>query len=782
MRSNQGDDGVLVAVPPVDPRIAWWDAVLFTLIAGASFQLWWAEHWPPVRDRIEREADAAADWIADHWPAARDTTVRFTRTGASAAVAGSRVLGRGAGRGALWSWHHRPHPKLRPSQWGKLATTLVLIGIGVAVLVVTMVVAIIAAPIEIHAFAVTTEHSPVVLPPLAERSVVYASDGSVMAVLHAENNRRPVKFSDVAPVAVQAVLDTEDSNYWKHGAVDGRALLRAFMANISAGGTRQGGSTITQQLVKNTLLTPKRTVGRKIKEMVLADRVQQQLGKKAVLERYLNTVYFGQGAYGIEAAAETYFNIPASKLQLDQAALLAGLIQSPDGYDPLRNPQAAAARRREVLDLMVEHHHLDRPAANAAAAVALPTSVNKQPEGKDYFTDAVKQELLADKRLGATFEDRYRALFSGGLQIHTTLDPKMQHEAEAAVAQGLPKANQPLSAALATVDPTTGAVRAVVGGTDFGSSQYNAALGGQGRQPGSSFKVFTLVAALQNGHSPNEMVDGSSPCTIPNPGGKPNPWRPENFEGEAFGRTTLTDATAHSINCAYARLALAVGLQKVADVAHQMGITNHLDVVPSMTLGTNVVTPLQMASAYATLAADGVYHPPHLVQEVDGQDGKSIIKHDDGGKRVLDPQIARQVTQVLQQVVLAGTGRAAAVPGHTVVGKTGTAENYQDAWFVGYTPDLATAVWMGDPNGEVPMRNVQGINVVGGSFPAKMWSAFMSQALADLPSTPFIDPAPSSGVTPGGASPNITTWCSASCGKTSPSSTPDSTSPKHHHH
>jgi len=649
----------------------------------------------------------------------------------------------------------------------------------------------------------------VTLPPLAERSIVYAADGSVLAVLHVDDNRQPVTLGQISPVLVDAVIDTEDAHFWKHGGVDPPAMVRALAKDVAAGRARQGGSTIAQQLVKNTLLTPKRSVGRKIKEIVLADRVEHQLGKRAVLERYLNTVYLGNGAYGAEAAAETYFSVPASGLSPAQAGLLAGLIQDPEGYDPVRAPVASRQRRQTVLGLLVSHHHLAPDVARTASQEPLPVSVHRPPEGRDYFSDAVRQELLADRRLGPTPKDRYFALFSGGLRIHTTLDPVLQHQAEAAIAGGLPHTSRHLTAALVAVDPGTGAVRALVGGPDFGQSQFNAALAGAGRQPGSSFKAFTLAAALSDGYSPADVVDGSTPCTIPNPGGTPDPWVPGNFEGEAFGPITLTDATAHSVNCAYARLAPSVGLRRIADVAHSMGITSRLHLVPSLTLGTNVVTPLQMASAYSTFAADGVAHAAHLVEEVDGPDGKPLLRAEGAGRRAISSQVAREETQVLQQVVLSGTGQAAAVAGHPVAGKTGTAENYQDAWFVGYTPDLTTAVWMGDPDGEVPMRDVEGINVVGGSFPARMWSAFMTQALANRPVLQFQAPDPTQvpaptfivmgqprpGTGPGAPAPGqpyTTTWCWSSCGRPNPppgtggpapsTTTPPTTAPPQDHH
>ena len=738
------------------------------MASGArAFARWCAAHWPGARERTVRAVITIlyvswrttvvlARWTARNWPFVRHQL-------GVAALATARTMRLVAVGVARWlSAHHRLLGRA-----GRRLSMVVVTAVVVALAVVLTTVVTVRAGVAAIAFSARFS-THVRLPPLARRSVVYAADGSVITVLHAVEDREPVPLSHISPTLVHAVVDTEDAHYWHHGGIDAGAVLRALRADVTAGRIRQGGSTIAQQLVKTTLLAPRHDFRRKLDEMVLAERVVHQLGKRAVLERYLNTVYFGEGAYGVETAAETYFGVSAAKVDTAQAALLAGLIQHPDGYDPIRAPAAARQRRQSVLASMAQHHHLGHAAAAAAASEPLPSRLHRPPQTRDYFSDAVVQSLLADHRLGATRQDRYRRVFGGGLRIRTTLDPTLQRQAQQAVAAGIP-AGHHLSAALAAVDPATGAVRAVVGGPDFGVSEFDTALAGAGRQPGSAFKVFTLIAALEHGSSPARVIDGSSPCTIPNPGGTPNPWKPANFEGEAFGPITLADATAHSVNCAYARLALQVGLARVAETAHRMGITAPLQVVPSMTLGTNTVTPLQMASAYATLAADGVHHRPHLVSQVNGPDGKLMFSDDDAPERVLSQQVARAATQMLLGVVDHGTGTAAAVPGRQVAGKTGTTEDYQDAWFVGYTPELATAVWMGDPSGEVPMRDVQGINVIGGSFPARLWSAFMGQALANVAPSAFPqpDPAlmpPASSATPApGSTTPVTTWCSSSC-------------------
>jgi penicillin-binding protein 1A len=582
------------------------------------------------------------------------------------------------------------------------------------------------------------------LRPLSERSVVYARDGSVLAVLHAEENRVEVKLSDVPPSVVKAVLDIEDDRFYQHGGVDLRSLGRALTANISAGGVKQGGSTITQQLVKNSLLSPKQDVHRKLKEAVLSMRLESQMSKAQILQRYLNTVYFGNGAYGIEAAAERYYGVKVGQLTVPQGALLAGLIRNPVFYDPFRFPETATTRRAEVADRMQQLGDLPATEAERIKAEPLPAKpADQASERLDYFADKVKQILLSSSSpLGGTAQDRYQEVFNGGLRIHTTLDPRLQQLALQKIKDTLPDTKGRFTAALVSMDPNDGAVRALVGGPGFEQAQYNIVTDGA-RQPGSSFKAFTLMAALEQNHSPDDIIDGTAPCSIPNPGGTPNPYTPGNFEGETGGAMSLTDATAHSVNCAYARLQQAIGARSVIDVAHRMGISHSLQAIPSLTLGTEAVSPLEMVTAYATLAADGERHDPYFIQSIQDRNGKDVFAAKPKGKRAVASQNARVETRVLQEVVKRGTGVRAALPGRQVAGKTGTAEDYHDAWFVGYTPQLATAVWMGSPTAETPMHGVGGINVQGGSYPAGIWGAYMREALAGQPSIPFPSPDPS---------------------------------------
>ncbi len=578
---------------------------------------------------------------------------------------------------------------------------------------------------------------------VAQNSEVYASDGSLIAVLHAEENRSPVALERVPNSVVNAVLDMEDDHFWSHGGVNARATLRALATNVSSGEVRQGGSTITQQLVKNSLLTPEKRVDRKVKEAVLAMRLEKELSKREILERYLNVVYFGNGAYGVQAAAETYFNTDVDALNEGQAALLAGVIRNPVGYDPVKNPLQARARRDLALDLMVENGHLAPEAADGFKSTPVPAKLFKPlPPLNDYFVEEVKQRLLSDQRLGETAQERYNAVFKGGLRIHTTLQPQRQRQAEQRRNEILPPTltKGRFTSSLVSVEPSTGYVRAMVAGDDFGTAKYNLATQGM-RQPGSAFKPYVLLAAIEAGYNPSGPIDGTSPCTIKVPGFQP--YTPGNYEGSLGGRMSIADATARSVNCAYARLGVEVGLHKVVDMAARLGLERaRLEPYPSISLGAEEATPLEMASAYATMANDGVYHEPRFMEKVFDRNQKLVFEGPDKGRRAVSPQTARVGISVLRTVVERGTGTRARLPGREVAGKTGTSQESENAWFVGFTPQLSTAVWMGSPVGNVPMTNVGGISVTGGSYPARIWGAYMADALAGLPAIRFAAPEP----------------------------------------
>ncbi|HWH35127.1 MAG TPA: transglycosylase domain-containing protein [Acidimicrobiales bacterium] len=632
---------------------------------------------------------------------------------------------------------------------GRLTRFLVVVGlVGVLTALSSALVA---------AVALGAADSPDVAPvsaidldPLSQRSVVLAADGSVLAVLHHDENRASIALEQVPQVVVDTVLAVEDRAFYEHGGMNLRATARALATNVSAGDVLQGGSTITQQLVKNALLTPKQDLQRKLQEAVLAIRLEDQMTKDEILERYLNTVYFGNGAYGVQAAAEMYFGIDAEDLDRTDAALLAGLIRSPVAYDPFTNQEVALERRDLVVDRLVTTGQIDGAEARRIKAAPVPTEPRNTellPKPKDYFVEEVTQRLLADPRLGETRDDRFSAVFRGGLTIKTTLDPRLQALAEESVSSVIPEGEDRFTASVVSVEPGSGAVRALVGGRGFDTDKYNIATQGVGQQPGSSFKPFVLAAAVEEGISPRATIDGRGPCEFDNPGGIPDPYEVENFEGSAGGVLDLTGATRSSVNCAYVRLGKIVGLDKVVETAAELGITTELAPDLSLPLGSREVLPIDMAGAYATFANDGVHHRPYLVEEVLDADGDPLFSTDRRGTRAVSESTARQVTGVLEGVVRGGTAtRARFSDGRPAAGKTGTTSEYSDAWFVGYVPQLSTAVWMGSPEGNVEMTNVGGIRVTGGSYPARIWQAFMGPAMEGQEILDF-PPAPPSGST-----------------------------------
>ncbi|MGI8793672.1 MAG: transglycosylase domain-containing protein [Acidimicrobiales bacterium] len=585
---------------------------------------------------------------------------------------------------------------------------------------------------------------------LSQRSVVYDRNGDVLAVLHAEENRSPVQLEQVPEHTIAAVLATEDDSFYDHDGINLRSILRAALTNARSGEVVQGGSTVTQQLVKNSLLTPDRDINRKVKEAVLALRLERNLSKNEILEQYLNTVYFGNGAYGLQAAAETYYGIGAADLDIGQSAFLAGVIRNPVGYDPLVSPKLAADRRDFVLDRMVTLGQITKEEAVRWKGTSVPSEFNQPlPTRDDYFVEEAKQRLLNDERLGETAQERYNAVFRGGLRIYTTFDPRLQAAAEKAARDKTPDTKGRFTSALVSLEPATGAVRAMVGGPGFERAKYNLATGrgGTGRQPGSSFKPFVLATAFDEGFGMNDIIDGTSPCVFSKKiTGDGKDYKPENYEGSAGAWGPLWRATAKSYNCAFVRLGLSfdsdptVSLQKVSTMAKRLGLKGAVDPVLAMPLGSEETTPLEMAGAYAVFANDGVKNEPYFVERVLDRNKKEVLSNKRSGERVLSEQSARMVTQSLERVVEQGTGTKARLPGRDVAGKTGTSEEWNDAWFVGFTPQLATAVWMGAASGQVPMRNVGGVRVTGGSYPASIWRAFMAEAIDPYPVARFTSP------------------------------------------
>lgn len=575
--------------------------------------------------------------------------------------------------------------------------------------------------------------------PLDQRSLVLDRNDRVIAVLHAEQNRSPVPLGRVPKQLINAILAVEDANFYEHKGVNIRATIRALGANVEAGGVAQGGSTITQQLVKKSLLTSKQEIARKVREAVLAMELEKKLPKKKILERYLNEVYFGQGSYGVQAAAERYFQKSVERITIGEAAFLAGMIRNPVGYDPVRFRDRSRVRRSDVLDRMVVVRQLSPEQAKELKLAPMPLPADRLAKPDTYFVEAVKQQLLADRRLGDTVKDRYESVFNGGLRIKTTFDPVAQAAAEKAVVDTLPPGEPDFTAAVASVDVGTGAVRAMVGGRGFETDKYNLVTQGL-RQPGSSWKPFVFLAALERGISPLSYLSGQEPCPIPNEGGFPNPFEPQNA-GDSTGKiAVLSDQLVASSNCAFARLAYIVGYDNIIKTARRLGITTRIDAVPAMALGAEEVHPLEMAGAYATLAAGGIKRTPILIEEVQNSRREVLFRAKVSTERVADANLVSVLVDAMTKVVNRGTGTAAQLPGRPVAGKTGTTNEYEDAWFVGFTPQLATAVWMGSPRAKISMRNVGGIKVFGGTYPARIWHTYSAAVLENEPVIPFAEP------------------------------------------
>ncbi|MBT8213397.1 MAG: transglycosylase domain-containing protein, partial [Acidimicrobiia bacterium] len=500
-------------------------------------------------------------------------------------------------------------------------------------------------------------------------SIVYASDGTILAEWHAGENRIPVEYDDLPAHLVNAVVAIEDERYWTHGGVDLKAVMRALVVNVEAGEIIQGGSTITQQYLKNTVLTPDVTLDRKVEEAVLSLRLEESLTKEEILERYLNTVYFGSGAYGIGTAAETYFDKRVSDVTLGEAALLAGLIRRPTLTDPFLYPDAAIERRTVVLDKLVELEWIDQETADVADIEALDLNQREALTQAEfpYFVEEVKRRLLDDPQLGATATDRYNALFRGGLHIHTTVDPLMQESAELAVADVLNE--QDPSGALVAIDPRTGHVLAIVGGRDFYDTedpvaQFNLATQGR-RQAGSSFKPFVLAAALENGIGTDTVLRGGSTVTVNTDSG---PWTVSNFDESIFPDLTVTEATVFSVNVAYAQLIDAVGPRSVERLAEAAGITTDLQPYHSLALGAQEVSVLDMTSAYGTFANGGTHIEPVLVTRIENSEGVNVWEATPAVTPVLERAVADTVTSTLAEVVKRGTGQQARI-GRPMAGK-----------------------------------------------------------------------------------------------------------------
>ncbi|MGH9152422.1 MAG: transglycosylase domain-containing protein [Acidimicrobiales bacterium] len=639
--------------------------------------------------------------------------------------------------------------------------------------------------------ALVTVPVPDELPPArapggSQISRVYDASGQEIGQFTEFEQNRPVEPEDIPDVLKKAVVAAEDKNFYRHGGIDFAATLRALLADIRGQEIVQGGSTITQQYVKAAYTGGERTIARKIREGVLARQLSRSSEKEEILFKYLSSIYLGEGAYGVGAASETYFRKPVNDLTLSEAALLAGLIPAPSRLEPRGNQGAAEAKRRHVLDRMLElgfvspdeHAKASQervwlaangPLTNRPATNVYPArpQFTKYP----YFVDYVRRYL--EDKIGRD------AVYRGGLEIRTTLDPDLQAAAERATAEGLTGVDPAIEMALVSVEPQTGYVKALVGGRDFSApdGQVNLALGkcafppaevkdrvdvpatcwdddavrveggGSGRQPGSSWKPFVLAAAFAKGITDDRVYSAPSQYRIPGCTGDRG-CVIDNYEGSGGGRVSLRRATHNSYNTVYAQLVLDVGVPEVGEMAKKLGITsawiaNPEVHGPSYALGAQEVSPLDMASAFGVFANGGMRVEPTPVQWVKDPDGDFIEDNRrPKPRRVVAQIIADNVTDVLKGVITEGTGTRADI-GRPAAGKTGTAQEWRDAWFTGYTPTLSTSVWIGNKQRPTSLLNVKGVaRVTGGSIPAETWKLFMSEALADVPPTDFSVPLP----------------------------------------
>jgi penicillin-binding protein 1A len=603
----------------------------------------------------------------------------------------------------------------------------ILLGVGV----VFSIAAIAVLSFGIWVLNVAAEAPPIdELRPIDKgaNSVVFASDGTRLGYIQNDELRTPIPLKSIPKEFQQASIAIEDERFYEHDGVDIEAVARALFENIEAGETRQGGSTITQQLVRNLYIAdPEDTLERKIREAALAEDLEEERSKKWILEEYLNTASYGtvggRTAVGVEAAAQTFFNKPATELKLTESALLAGLPQAPSEYNPFTDPNQALKRRNNVLDNMAKQGYLTPEEAQRAksAGLGLEPGTKYSEIREPYFFDFVESELI----------DRYgvNTVRQGGLEVHTTIDPNLQDAAESAIA-----ANPTTGAANALVatDTETGEILAMAssGGSEaYGSSQFNLAAQGS-RQPGSAFKPFVLMAAVDQGIDPDSTTY-AAPATISLDTGGTTPW---TVSGGGGGSMTLRDATAQSVNTVYAQLGLDVGADNFTQMAKDMGITSPLEPFPAYALGgtAECCTVLEMSNAYATIANGGVHHDPTGIERVEFPNGDEDVLEDDEGKRVVSDGVAYTVADVMKGALISGTAAGHGI-GCPASGKTGTTEEQSDAWFVGYTPHISTAVWTGNPNARVPLPGY------GADLSAPIWQDFMSVA-ASQPCDDF--PAP----------------------------------------
>ena len=563
-----------------------------------------------------------------------------------------------------------------------------------------------------------------IVPPAS--SQIYDIHGNEIANIHAAENRRPIGINEIPKNLQNAFIAVEDNRFYDHIGIDPRGIVRAIWANIRGRTVTEGGSTITQQLAKNAYLTQDRTLKRKVQEVFLALQLERQYTKQEILELYMNQIYFGQGAYGVQAAARTYFGKDAKDLTLNECAMLAGIPKSPNYYSPVNNMDAATERKAVVLDQMVKYGYISDSEAAAAKKEPLHIAKNTNDGGKSasYFVDYVLQQLAEKYGDDAIYKD--------GLKIYTTIDMDMQAAAETAM-KNLPTYFTDVNGivqpqgALVAIDPHTGYIKAMVGGR--GTDQFNRATQAV-RQPGSAFKPFVFAAALENKYTPESIIE-DKPLKV-------GSWEPQNYSRNFSGKVRLRDVVRWSLNVPTVRIAQDIGIDKAIFYAQEMGIstfvldgaTNDRNLATALGGMTRGVTPLELTSAYGTFANRGIHVKPVAILRVVSRTGKVLEEAERKEKSVMSADNAAALTAMLEDVIRRGTGTRANI-GRPAAGKTGTTSDYHDAWFVGYTPDLVTGVWIGNDS----VSDLHGMS--GGMTPAVIWQAFMQKALAQMPIRSF---------------------------------------------
>lgn len=575
--------------------------------------------------------------------------------------------------------------------------------------------------------------------PIALTSKVYDLNGNLITEFHAEENREIISYYEMPEYVKKAVIAVEDKRFFEHQGVDYIRIAGAFIADLKSADLAQGGSTITQQYVKNIYFNPEKTFRRKINEALIAIQLERNYTKNKILEMYLNTIYFGSGTYGIEKASETYFGIKASELSLSQSALLAGLIRIPEIYSPFNNPEKSKTRRDLVLQLMYEQELIEP--GEYLDALSEPVVISEYSDSisdqfssrtAPYFIDYIKQNLY-DKK----FTDY--DVFKGGLRIYTTLDADLQKKAETAVKKVFPEDPGP-SYSLVSIDPDNGYIYALIGGKDYSVSKFNIATQGK-RQPGSVFKTLVLMESIIRNFSPNNTFNPNGPITINMEEGPD--WKVVNYNGKNFSEDEMTvvDATINSVNVVYAQLIMEIGADNVERLCNDMEIydigNNPAIAIGGLEIG---ISPLDLSKVFSTLASGGFYHQPVCILKITDSQGNILYNYDpdnnESNHRVLEEPVSSFITGILRQVIESGTGKGADI-GRPAAGKTGTTNDSKDAWFAGYTPDLVTVVWMGYAESNKPMEPINGRVVVGGTYPADIWREFMNSALENKPVLDF---------------------------------------------